>query len=158
MPRRHTETAAACKCDRASASEISQRQEHHPPPREPMHFCMTQKTPVTPMLQKQEVLPCIYFKAAGLCLRLRRRDRGWVRYIHNSSRLGLVNTPNPPRQTEEVFKKASCFMKHFQASEESCDIKACLIIMLSRGERQFTSIRVKCVALWRGPDGFYLVS
>lgn len=38
-------------------------------------------------------------------------------------------------------------MKHSHASMECSDIKACVIIMLSGGEKKFTSIRVKCATL-----------
>lgn len=85
----NTETAAACERSHASASESSQKKELPSPALvRRHHLAKLPRTPAVPTLQEREVLLCIYFKAAGLSLLLRRRDRGRVRCMRNSSLVG----------------------------------------------------------------------
>lgn len=122
------------------------------------HLAVLPRTPVAPTLQEQEVLLCIYFKAAGLSLHLRRRDRGRVTCIRNSSLVGpceYISLTN----IGGVWK-GLLFYEAFPGIEGVFWHQSMSLYYAFKrgGEKKFTSIRAERVAFECRPNSWYSVS
>lgn len=110
--------------------------------------------PVACQLQGWKMLLCIYFIAAGLCLHLRGLDRGRLRGMRNLSPAG----PSEYISVTNIgsVKKGLLFYEAFPSIYVVFWHRSMCHYYAFR-RKKFTSIRVKCAALWR-PDGWYSVS